>query len=465
MARRGEEDGGMDAQQIIDAINDGVYLTDAEGIVTAANTSWCRHLNMTRERIVGRHITDVLRDHYFSAQCLQEGGPTWAMREREYEQSVTVRALREKNAASDFFEQGSVFSTATPIFGEDGAMEGILTLVRDLTRILDYDEVMEGTSVERQTSGMIGQSPEMERIRTLISEVAPTNATILITGETGVGKEVVAGEIQRQSSRADQPYIKVNCSAIPENLVEAELFGYESGAFTGAVKGGKAGLLESANHGTVLLDEIGELPMSLQPKLLRAIQERVITRVGGVEPIPIDIRILTATNQNLSEMVAHKQFREDLYYRLNVIPIHLPPLRARGADIALLAESFLDTFNSAYHREKSFSRGALHVLEEHNWPGNIRELRNLVERLVVLGDEREISPQKIRRFLNSTGETDPGPEVQLTLKEATDRVQANLIEGALLRYGSTYKAAAALGTSQSTLMRRARQLGIPTAPR
>lgn len=455
----------MDAQKIIDAINDGVYLTDAEGIVTAANTSWCRHLNMIRERIVGRHITDVLRDHYFSAQCLQEGGPTWAMREREYEQSVTVRTLRDKTATSDFFEQGSVFSTATPIFAEDGSMEGILTLVRDLTRISDYDEVMEGTSVERSTSGMIGQSPEMERIRTLIAEVAPTNATILITGETGVGKEVVAGEIQRQSSRADQPYIKVNCSAIPENLVEAELFGYESGAFTGAVKGGKAGLLESANHGTVLLDEIGELPMSLQPKLLRAIQERVITRVGGVEPIPIDIRILTATNQNLSEMVARKQFREDLYYRLNVIPIHLPPLRARGADIALLAESFLNTFNSAYHRDKSFTRGALHVLEEYNWPGNIRELRNLVERLVVLGDEREISPQKIRRFLNSVGEADPGPEVQLTLKEATDRVQANLIEGALLRYGSTYKAAAALGTSQSTLMRRARQLGIPTAPR
>ena len=453
-----------EVQKIIDTFADGIYLTDGEGILVRANKAWLRHLGMAAGQVLGRHITDVLRDYYFSVQCLRENGPAWTMRELEYEQSATVRALREGRRVGDFFEEGRLFSTAAPVFDAEGALEMVITQVRDVTKLADYDETLEHRRAARSPGGMLGQSPEMERIRVLISEVAPTNATILITGETGAGKEVVASEIHRRSARADRPYLKINCAAIPENLVEAELFGYEAGAFTGAAKGGKAGLLEAADHGTVLLDEIGEFPQQLQPKLLRAIQERVITRVGGVEPIPVDIRILAATNQNLAELVALKRFREDLYYRLNVIPIQLPPLRARGADIDLLAESFLTQFNESYHRGKVLTQGALQAMRDYPWPGNIRELRNVVERLVVLGNEREISAAKVQRFLSAQPEAELPAETVLTLREATDRLQAGLIEAALLRYGSTYKAAQALGTSQSTLMRKARQFGIPTAP-
>jgi transcriptional regulator with PAS, ATPase and Fis domain len=349
-----------EVQEIIDTISDGIYIVDREGFIVAANQTWMRHMSIPPERLLGRFITDVLREYYFSAQCLQDDGIDWKMREKEYEQAVSLRVLKEGRQVVDFFEEGRLICTGTPIFDRDGAIKRVVTLVRDLTEIPDYDALMReerpSKLISDSASGspMIGKSPEMERIRILISEIAQTDATILITGATGVGKEVVASEIQRRSNRAEGPFIKVNCAAIPENLVEAELFGYVDGAFTGAAKGGKVGLLETANHGTVLLDEIGEFPLPLQPKLLRAIQERVITRVGGVSAIPIDVRVLAATNQNLQELVAQKRFREDLYYRLNVIPLFLPPLRARGEDISLLAKGFLLEFNEKYKRNKKF---------------------------------------------------------------------------------------------------------------
>lgn len=456
-----------EVQKIIDAIGDGIYIVDSEGYIIAANKSWIKHVNIPLERIIGRYVTDVLREYYFSAQCLQDNGADWKMREKEYEQAVSLRVLKEKNTVIDFFEDGRLISTGTPIYDDEGGIASVLTLVRDQTMIPNYDEVKIRTESDDAAikSRMLGDSPEMEHIRILISEVAATEATILITGETGVGKEVVANEIQRNSNRADKPFIKVNCAAIPENLIEAELFGYEAGAFTGAAKGGKPGLLEAANHGTILLDEIGEMPIQLQPRLLRAIQERMITRVGGVSAIPIDVRVLAATNQNLKELVALRRFREDLYYRLNVIPVFLPPLRARGSDISLLAENALQEYNQKYKRNKAFTRGALQMLEEYDWPGNIRELRNLVERLTVLGIQREITAPTIQRFLNWKGDQSLSPEQQITLREATDRLEYNMIEAALLRHGSTYKAAKALGMSQSTLIRKARHLGISTGAR
>ena len=316
------------------------------------------------------------------------------------------------------------------------------------------------------TSRLLGESEAMRSLRQLIRRVAPTDATVLITGPTGVGKEVVADELQRLSSRADRPFIKVNCAAIPESLMEAELFGYEKGAFTGASREGKAGLLELADTGTVLLDEIGEMPLSLQPKLLRAIQERTITRVGGTRPIAVDIRILAATNRNLAQQVEEHRFREDLYYRLNVIPLPLPALRARGNDVILLAQAFLEEFNDRYHCGKRFSPEALQQILAYSWPGNVRELKNLVERLVVLEPGTHILGERVRQALQWENVQPPPesvPSERLSLKEATQRLQRDMIGAALQEYGSTYKAAAALQTSQSTLVRKARQLGISTA--
>lgn len=460
----------FDAQKIIDAISDGIYIVDKDGFIVLANRTWVGHVNIPTERIIGRYITDVLREYYFSAQCLEDDGADWTMREREYEQAVSLRVLAGGDAVTDFFEGGRFITTGTPIFDENGEISLVLTLVRDQTVIPDYDEQFltsepRGAELPASGSRMLGNSPELERIRILISEVAATDATVLITGETGVGKEVVAAEIQRNSSRADKPFVKVNCAAIPESLVEAELFGYEAGAFTGASKSGKAGLLETANRGTVLLDEISEFPLHLQPKLLRAIQERTITRVGGVEPIPIDVRIIVATNKDLRELVDRRQFREDLYYRLNVIPMYVPPLRQRGSDIELLAKVFLQEYNEKYGREKVFTRGALQMMGSYAWPGNIRELRNLVERLTVLGIQKEITAPRVQRFLNWKGDVNLAAEQQISLKEATRRLEYNMIEAALLRHGSTYRAAEALGTSQSTLVRKAKSLGIETGPR
>ncbi|MGI5970758.1 MAG: sigma-54 interaction domain-containing protein [Oscillospiraceae bacterium] len=454
-----------DIQRVIDAIDDGIYIINREGYIVAANKSWVEHVNIPVERIIGRYVTDVLREYYFSAQCLQESSD-WKMRENEYEQAVSLRVLSEGGRIVDFFEEGRLISIGTPIYDDNGDLSYVLTLVRDQTAIPDYDRArIYQENLSLPGSDLLGVSPEVEHIRSLIDEVADTDATILITGETGVGKEVVADEIQRRSCRRDKPFIKLNCAAIPENLVEAELFGYESGAFTGASKGGKPGLFEAANHGTILLDEIGEFPLQLQPKLLRAIQERVITRVGGVASIPINVRVLASTNQDLKKLVEQRRFREDLYYRLNVIPIYIPPLRERRSDIPLLAKTSLQEFCIKYNRSKVFTKGALQVMEDYDWPGNVRELRNLVERLTVLGLQREITAPRVHRFLNWKGSQYPAPEQEVTLKEAVDRLEYNMIEAALLRYGSTYRAAEALGTSQSTLVRKAQRLGISLGPR
>ena len=458
----------IDIQSVLDAITDSIHIVDKDGYIVAANLAWSTRLGIPMDRIIGRYLTDVVREYYFSEQCLRKTSATWKMRDKEYEQSVAFRVIREERSVWDFFCQGCLFATGTPIFDENGKVSYVLTVIKDMTKISEIDSedlANHGNAIETSVTNkdMLGNSPEMTHIRTLISDVAPTDATILITGETGVGKELVASEIQRQSLRNEKPFIRVNCSAIPETLMESEFFGYEKGAFTGAAKNGKPGLFEAADQGTVFLDEIGEFPLALQPKLLRAIQERTIVRVGGVAPIPIDVRILAATNQNLKELVEKKLFREDLYYRLNVIPICLPPLRTRGDDIIQLAQHFLHEYNEKYSREKYFSKTALHMLLEYKWPGNIRELRNLAERLVVVGSKQEISAAKVQRFINGSDSQVSFEDTPLTFKQATDYLHRSLIESALNKYDSTYKAAASLGMSQSTLIRRAKQLGVKTS--
>ena len=301
----------------------------------------------------------------------------------------------------------------------------------------------------------------MDKVIKLIENVSKTDATILITGETGVGKEVVARTIFKNSKRANGPYIRVNCAAIPENLLESELFGYEKGSFTGASQNGKLGLFEMANNGTILLDEIGEIPVKLQPKLLRVLQEREIKRIGGTSNIKIDVRVIAATNLNLEDEVKKGNFREDLYYRLNVIPIELPPLRERKEDISLLVYNFLGKFNKAYGKTKDFDITALEILENYSWPGNVRELENSIERLVVIGDEHLITRNTILsvlgqdKFYEASTETIDG-----TLKEAVDKFERNILEKTLKSCGSTYKAAKILGITQSTVVRKAKALGI-----
>ena len=310
------------------------------------------------------------------------------------------------------------------------------------------------------SQNVIGKSPQMLSLMKTVEYVADTDATILITGESGVGKEVLTNEIYQRSKRKGKPFIRVNCASIPESLMESELFGYERGAFTGAVKS-KPGMFELANNGTLLLDEVGELPKALQPKLLRALQEREIIRVGGTSSIPIDVRLIAATNQDLDAMVQQGEFRRDLYYRLNLIPLHIPPLRERGDDITLLALHFLDKFNSKYGKKKQITEEAMQIMKEYQWPGNIRELENLLERLVIIGEENWITASRLLAILGSGDDSELKLEPSGTsLKDMVADYEKKILKEALNRYGTTYKAAQALNTSQPTVARKAKLYGL-----
>ena len=263
---------------------------------------------------------------------------------------------------------------------------------------------------------IIGQSPPMRKLHALIEHIAPTKATVLITGESGTGKEVLARAIHNNSKRKGTPFIAINCGAIPENLLESELFGYEKGAFTGATTA-KTGLFEIASGGTLFLDEIGDLPPLMQVKLLRVLQEREIRKIGGTHSIAVDFRLIAATNKNLEQEVAENRFREDLFYRLNVIQLELPPLRARSDDIPLLAEHFLHKI--APERKLVFSREAMRIMKDYSWPGNIRELENVVEHTTIFTITREIRKESLPPQLLKN-KTDDGSTPPLALKELPD---------------------------------------------
>jgi len=283
----------------------------------------------------------------------------------------------------------------------------------------------------------------------------------LITGETGSGKEVFARQIHLEGSRKNMPYVKVNCAAIPDTLMESELFGYEKGAFTGAQNKDKLGMFEMANGGTILLDEIGEMPLNLQSKLLRVIQEKELIRVGGTKTIKLDVRIIASTNEKLNELIKAGKFREDLFYRLNVVPIKIPPLRERKDDIPILANNFLERLNIKYNKDKHFEDIALTTFQYHDWPGNVRELENAIERLVVINDNKYINSTEIANMVGMDKISMPGLESDLPLKKAVDMLERELIENALRKHGSTYKAAKVLGVTQPTVFRKAKALGIP----
>src|SRR5262245_38252880 len=324
------------------------------------------------------------------------------------------------------------------------------------------DPVMRSASwpVQMTRSGvapMIGECPVTRGLRTYIQQVATTDSTILITGETGTGKEVAAGLIHDGSRRRGKPFVHINCTAIPDTLLESELFGYERGAFTGAL-GSSEGKLKAGDGGTVLFDEIGDMSIPAQAKLLRVIESKEIERLGGRRSIPVDVRVIAATNQNLEQLMAEGRFRKDLYYRLNVIRIHLPPLRERRADVMALLDHYVDEFGRGLERPtEGFAEDAAAVLQRHSWPGNIRELRNLVEAVLPTAGSGPISladlPPAYRDLLRETGTSGQADE--------HDRLLAAL---AATRWNKS-KAAAELHWSRMTLYRKLAKYGVVESPR
>jgi transcriptional regulator with PAS, ATPase and Fis domain len=486
-----------DAVAIADAISDGIYITDGKGFVTAVNKGYTEITGVKESDIVGRNMQDVWDSMLFIdnpafieiepenksyALDILSSGKKKNLKTRK-PQALALIVLEEKKTISVITTidrtNKRVLMTGTPFFDEEGNVIQVLTIIKDLTELLSLREKLEDAEKEKKRykselkslkkdikvhdiyRDLISQSSSMEKIAKLIEYVAKTDATILVTGETGVGKEVVSRTIYKYSKRSGGPYIKVNCAAIPENLLESELFGYEKGAFTGALQKEKLGLFEMASNGTILLDEIGEIPIKLQSKLLRVLQEKEIKRIGGTTSIKVDVRVIAATNLNLEEEVKKGNFREDLYYRLNVIPIVIPPLRERKEDISLLTHNFVDKFNKLYGKSKEIDITAVEALESYNWPGNVRELENSMERLVVIGDDNLITRESIISVLGKDKfayvQTD---NINGSLKDAVNQFEKNIIEKALKKYGSTYKAAEVLGLTQSTVVRKAKALGI-----
>lgn len=365
-----------------------------------------------------------------------------------------------------------VWSVATPVFHGE-RIEKVVILSRDVTGIhilrpeleiaprkpKEHESELEDTlSKPDHHRKLIYRSREMERLVEELKHIAKVDSTVLLLGESGVGKEVFAQAIHDFSQRKREPFIRVNCGAIPENLVESELFGYEKGAFTGADQKGKPGMFELAHKGSIFLDEVTELPYSTQVKLLRVLQEREIMRVGGTRSLRVDVRVIVATNQNIRELVRQGKFREDLYYRLHVIPIEIPPLRKRPDDIIPLAIHFCKYFNNMYGMEKVITREALHALEGYAWPGNVRELQNMVERLIATVRGDSIGAQDVLGNLyreeSVTRESRTVVLDIMPLKEAVEEVESQLISLALKKYGTASKVAKILGVSPATVSRR-----------
>lgn len=311
-----------------------------------------------------------------------------------------------------------------------------------------------------QFEKIVGKSPAIREVFKIVEDVAQSNATVLITGESGTGKELVAHAIHNRSPRKEKLFVAVNCAAIPENLLESELFGHERGSFTGAIDR-QIGKFEISNGGTIFLDEIGSLPLPMQAKILRAIQEKEIERIGASKPIPVDVRIVAATNSDLKAQIKERKFREDLYYRLNVIPIHLPPLRERKEDVPLLAEHFLHKYNHEFGKKiKGFKKEVPALLSAYDWPGNVRELENLVERLVVLTRSSMIEADKLPSEIKGGVACIP-TRTETKLRDAVKRFEAEFIREALDKAGGKKgRAAKLMGIHRNTLIQLERKLKI-----
>ncbi len=312
-------------------------------------------------------------------------------------------------------------------------------------------------NIDLPVDGVVGTSPQMQAVCQKVEKVAPSDATILLLGDSGTGKELCARALHSKNPAAKGRFVAINCAAIPENLLESELFGYEKGAFTGASKT-TPGKIEYAEGGTLFLDEMGELPMPLQAKLLRFLQERVVERIGGREEIPVNVRVICATHQNLEEKIEKGEFREDLYYRINEIPITIPPLKDRDGDLLLLARSFLDYFNKEQGRKiKGFTKDSLNAIEAHDWPGNVRELKNRIKRAVIMADDKHITPEDLELESVDNGKDNGSYD----LRQVRESAERDVIMRALSNTGGKVAPAAELlGVSRPTLYDLIQKLNI-----
>ena len=447
---------------IIDSSSDGLFVCDANANVILMNPASEKIHNRSAADIVGRNMRELIDAGFIDRSAALEASIS----------KKRVSLLQNK-------EGHKLISIATPVFGEQNELIRIVVSERDITEIDNLqheleeqqalkdslrDQILAMQHVELDSQSIIARSPSMIRVLQQSIKVANANSSVLLLGESGVGKGLIADLIHKNSRRSEQPLIKINCGAIPESLIEAELFGYEKGAFTGAQTSGKPGHFELADGGTLFLDELAELPLSSQVKLLHFLEDGQITRLGDTKARTADVRVLAATHQDLGEMVKQGKFRLDLYYRLNVIPIQIPAVRERPDCIIPLIRHYLEKFRDHSATRKRLTRAALDALASYSYPGNVRELMNICERLVVMSDTELIDLSDLPIQITSHP-----PEKQLSynqiapgasLQQILDQVEKDLLEKSLQQYKNQSDIAAALNVNQSTIARKLKKHGL-----
>lgn len=427
----------------IDNCVDSLHITDSEGTVVFVNKAFEKKSKIPREKVIGVNVDEMERQGIYKPSA--------------------VRIALKENREITLIQHGigvEILATSKPVHDENGETIICVSNARwldEMGLVETYYKLKEKKETPEKKKKHVFKDEKMQEVYEYIHQIAKAESSVLINGETGTGKSMIAKYIHENSNRKKGKFVELNCAAIPENLIESEIFGYESGAFTGAKKDGKPGMFELADKGTLFLDEIGDMPLMLQSKLLSAIQNKKITRIGGTEEKNIDVRIITATNKNIEELVERGLFRRDLYYRINVVPIYMPALRERKKDIEELINTFLDSFNDKYCQKVKMTDSAVNILKQYKWPGNIRELENLIERLIVTSKSGVISEREIPDGIKTMAD-DNSEEIQVNkivpLKQALEETERKLIEMAFREVKSTYKVAELLEISQSGASRK-----------
>ncbi len=446
---------------IIDASFDGIFITDGNSKVLMLNKAYERLTGIAQQDVLGCYMHELVK-------------------EGVYDHSVTLRVLQEKKSISieQVIKGGKkLLVTGNPLFDKQGKIYRVVSNVRDISELTDLQNTVdrakelfvkyeeEISHVRAQTieaEGIIYRSKAMLQVLQKAAQVARVDSTVLITGESGTGKELLAKFVHKQGLGIRHPFISVNCAALPEHLLEAELFGYEAGSFTGAKKAGNIGFFELANTGTLFLDEIGDTPLVIQAKLLRAIQEKQIMRLGGRKSVAISSRIVCATHQDLKSMLDSKTFRRDLYYRLMVVPIHIPPLRERKEDIPPLVTHFLQVFNTRFSLRKTLAPSILDFFQRYDWPGNVRQLQNCVEQIMVTCPHDVIGLDWLPDYLHFSH---PKVPKEMDLRQALEDLEIQMITEGWHKYGVWSVVAEKLGIPRATLYRKLQKYGLLTIGR
>lgn len=447
---------------IANFVSDGILVTDADTKIIMINKKHALIDIFTVQEIIGQTLLSIIEGGFYTfltpinvskmAQVLEE------------KKTLNFEAIVKSGRR--------LLVSANPIFDENGKVYRIVYTSRDITALEKMRRELEKEASLRmfyeqqlkQDSGemdFVFRSKEMKDVLDIVVKVSKVDSAIFLSGESGVGKGLIARKIHELGPRKDHPFVQVNCAAIPANLFEAELFGYDEGAFTGAKKQGKPGLMELAGEGTIFLDEIADLPSALQAKLLQVLQEGEFRRVGGVTPTRLKARVITATNQDLEELIKQNRFREDLYYRLCVVPIHIPSLQHRPGDILLLADFFLQKYNGKYGLHKKLDDDVKKWMCQYQWPGNVRELQNIIERLAIVSELELITLRDIPdSYRSKVKGFDEYISKTPSLKEVNEIAERRLLESVLRNGKSSREAARELGVSQATLLRKVHKYGL-----